>query len=71
MRFKRGTRIKAGDKRFIIKFLWLPMTINGETRWLEFASIQQKAVKRTYVVLEGSPDSSVEYIGYVNTYWRK
>jgi hypothetical protein len=30
-----------GDKRIITKFLWFPLTISKETRWLEVASIQQ------------------------------
>lgn len=29
---------KLGDCREVRGFLWLPMTLNGETRWLETAS---------------------------------
>lgn len=36
---------KYGDTRIITKFLATPMTINGETRWLEHASIEQKYIK--------------------------
>lgn len=30
-----------GDKRVIKRFLFFPRTINGLTRWLEFAEIRQ------------------------------
>lgn len=36
---------KVGDVRFVRKFLWLPMTIDGETRWLETACIKQQVVE--------------------------
>lgn len=29
----------VGDTKTIRKFLWFPLTIHGETRWLEFASV--------------------------------
>ncbi len=32
------------------KFLWLPVTIDGETRWLETATIEYK-VKKNYTLL--------------------
>lgn len=39
MRFKRP---KHRDKRIIKKFLWFPVTtMAGETRWLEYATIEQ------------------------------
>lgn len=38
----RWTRPKLADIRTIRRFLWLPLTINRETRWLEFAPIVQK-----------------------------
>ena len=31
-----------GDIRIVKKFLWLPKTIQGETRWLEYTSIVQR-----------------------------
>ena len=34
-----------GDTRMFRKFLWLPLTINDETRWLESVWIVQKYVK--------------------------
>lgn len=44
MRWKeRATAIPlGGETRTISVFLWLPMTINGETRFLEFARIKQE-----------------------------
>lgn len=35
------TTPKHGTIRMITKFLFLPLTINGETRWLEVANIRQ------------------------------
>jgi len=32
----------AGDTRIITEFSWLPLTINEETRWLEFSNIKQR-----------------------------
>ena len=40
----RPKEISIGDKRIIKKFLIIPCTINGETRWLERAEIEQEAV---------------------------
>lgn len=33
---------KHGEQRTIKKFLWFPVTINKETRWLETAIIRQE-----------------------------
>jgi hypothetical protein len=35
-------RPKIGDKRTVKKFLFLPKTIKEETRWLEWAIIEQQ-----------------------------
>ena len=40
MRWK--VNCKDGDTRIITKFLWFPVTIEGETRWLEMANIKQR-----------------------------
>jgi hypothetical protein len=32
---------KPGETRVIKKFLWLPVTLDDETRWLETAEIKQ------------------------------
>jgi len=37
MRFKH-TRPENSSQRIVTKFLWLPRTINDETRWLETTS---------------------------------
>jgi len=31
-----------GDKRTVRKFLWFPLVLDGETRWLEFAWVIQE-----------------------------
>jgi hypothetical protein len=36
--FKDGM---LGSTRIITKFLWLPITIDFQTRWLEWANIRQ------------------------------
>jgi hypothetical protein len=33
---------RVGEKRIIKKFLFLPKTIKGETRWLEWVTIEQQ-----------------------------
>lgn len=38
----RWKRTKPGTERIICRFLWLPKTINFETRWLEYACIKQR-----------------------------
>lgn len=43
MRFiKTPPSYKRGDERIITKFLWLPISIGDEIRWLEKATIKQK-----------------------------
>jgi len=34
-------KVKLGDERVVMKFLWFPLTIDKETRWLEHACIKQ------------------------------
>ena len=41
MRWKAKPQMEAGARRILTKFLWLPRHIDGETRWLERASINQ------------------------------
>ncbi len=47
MKFKIEYHAKGGDVRTVRKFLWFPKTLtlygtlHTQTRWLEFASIQQ------------------------------
>lgn len=46
MRFSRQKRLREAfinnDEEVITKFLWFPLTIKGETRWLEKAEIKYK-----------------------------
>lgn len=46
MRFTRKKKLIDayfnGDTKDIHKFLWFPVTIDGETRWLEDAHIKYK-----------------------------
>jgi hypothetical protein len=32
---------KHKEKKWVRKFLWLPLTIGFETRWLEYATIER------------------------------
>jgi hypothetical protein len=41
MRWRR-TPPRAGDTRTRARFLWLPMTLDGETRWLERARVLEQ-----------------------------
>lgn len=36
------TGAKYGDKRVVRKFLWFPKSLLNETRWLEFAYIEER-----------------------------
>ena len=42
MRFKikEKQKPKEGDKKYKFKFLWFPLRIKDEVRWLEFANIE-------------------------------
>ena len=44
MRWYKPRPIDRGTKRTIVKFAWLPVTISGETRWLERVAIRQEYV---------------------------
>lgn len=46
----RWNNPKIGDVKVVTKFLWLPLEINFETRWLEDATIK-------YVYVTGHVDS--------------
>lgn len=41
-------QFKPGDKRYCRKFLWLPKTIAGETRWLEKAEWTEVAHEESF-----------------------
>jgi hypothetical protein len=58
MRWKHGSPKFPGDERTISKFLFFPMTLNDETRWLE----------RAWIVQAGSTfwHMGASYIGWEN-----
>lgn len=56
MRLVREKRC-IGEYREIEKFLWFPTTINGDTRWMETATIRQK----TFVTDSYSPSYGFGY----------
>ena len=41
MRWRSRQEPKLGQERTIKKFLWLPLTLHGETRWLEWSNVVQ------------------------------
>lgn len=45
MRWYDTSPEKISDERVIEKFLWFPLTIDRETRWLEKVKIRQKATR--------------------------
>ncbi len=44
MRWNRKVRPKDGDIKYVRRFLWFPLKLDGETRWLETTSIKLKWV---------------------------
>lgn len=32
---------EKGQTRIVFKYLWLPLTLQGQTRWLELAKVKQ------------------------------
>ena len=44
MRFYEKEPLHAGETRTITKFLWYPVKIERETRWLETAKIIQEVI---------------------------
>lgn len=45
MKWTKKTELKVDDEQRVEKFLFLPMTIGSETRWLEWACIHQRVVR--------------------------
>ncbi len=56
MRFPREEP-QLGDKKTVWKFLWLPLTIDGLTIWLEYVGIEYE-----YQEYEGASYSAGIYI---------
>ncbi len=46
---------KAGAQRLKKRFLWLPLTLGDETRWLEKAMVLQEYVEAMGVDMDGGP----------------
>ncbi len=42
MKWTKKKKLEKGDKRTIRRFLFLPLKINEETRWLEMVNIEQE-----------------------------
>lgn len=55
MRFTRKKQLVEDywddTERIKTKFLWWPMTINNETRWLETAEVMYKVKKENTIIL--------------------
>lgn len=45
MRFKNKKAKKYGETRVVTRFLFLPLSLVDETRWLEKTTIKQKAYR--------------------------
>lgn len=43
---------KEGDVRIVKKFLFLPLSFDNETRWLEWAYLEQEYVCREFLIYE-------------------
>lgn len=48
MRRYRPTRPEDGKLRTFRRFLFLPLKLNDQTRWLEFAEIEYKYTRCSY-----------------------
>lgn len=57
MRFTKQKKLREAylsfKKKGVTKFLWFPLSIDGEIRWLETATIEYKVVKKTNSFLLG------------------
>ncbi len=58
MRWFKKPGIKTGTVRTTVKFAWWPITIKGETRWMEWVAVKQRFIR----------DGCMEYtwIGWMN-----
>lgn len=68
MRWPRQTP-KLGSKRTVSKFLWIPREIDGETRWLERARIDQEFKRQSKPVKVDGHEILVDYIDWFNVAW--
>ena len=61
MRWKQKV-LRHDQRRIIKRFLFLPRTVRGETRWLEFAEIEQRVAKKSDKFL-------IPYLDWQDEYW--
>ncbi len=67
MRWKRPSIIMIRETRVVRKFLWIPLHLDDEVRWFEFANILQQ--RREYAkVLDCGTVVPEPY--WENTHWR-
>lgn len=66
MRWKAKPKLIEGNTRTIKRFLFFPRCINKEWRWLEFASIDQKA---EYVCVYANYMGKSYELGWVDQSW--
>lgn len=57
MRFRKKIAPPIGDRKWVIRYLWLPLQIDGETRWLERAAIEYVYTKAARKVGRGTDAS--------------
>jgi hypothetical protein len=55
-----------GQQRLRCQFLWSPLQIDGETRWMENASIVEQYQKRAYRTLGDYPTDGWVPIRWAN-----
>jgi len=55
-----------GETRYVTKFLFFPLTLNGETRWLEIASLCERFDYgyARYPDVRGIEPNPVKYAAY-------
>ena len=58
--FKNKSKPKIGDIRIKTTFLFLPLTLNGITIWLEKVQIEQQFVEASNIC-----DGSISYWQYI------
>jgi len=68
---KEKGRPQIGEKRTIQKFLWWPICLDGEWRWLERASIEQEYEKVAKLWTDEIGGGIIEEKDeWVNKHWR-
>lgn len=57
---------QLGDKRTVVRFLWLPITLGNETHWLEFARVKQTYMKYSLPMPDRGP---ISVVGWKTVGW--